>query len=313
MAKVGQPSRWRSGSRWATPGCRARSARFGRPSRSGPRRPAARCRGTANLSLHGHVLEAQGREAESVGTARGRIGRGWAGRAETQRATSRRARTTPVSIAFPGPIMASHHPGEGSCSELAAWALARPVKTSTALSRPGLRRPQHSKAAPGAREVPAAVKRSGGGQGAGNGERPSLRAVRYPAAGAAAREPAGTLRHGGRSCRRMTYALFGRATDAGESTSSPRAWLLLSARQAVPRAGALGLRSGPFPGPTRAFCGFGVRNLKAYGFNDRIVSVEILRGRWLLCEHADFRGDCIVLRNSEIPDLAEVRSRRRRG
>ncbi len=49
---------------------------------------------------------------------------------------------------------------------------------------------------------------------------------------------------------------------------------------------------------------FGVRNLKAYDFNDRMVSVEILRGRWLLCEHADFRGDCIVLRSS-VPDLAE--------
>ncbi|MFO1330109.1 MAG: beta/gamma crystallin-related protein [Rubrivivax sp.] len=36
-------------------------------------------------------------------------------------------------------------------------------------------------------------------------------------------------------------------------------------------------------------------NLGAYGFNDRASSVEVLRGRWQLCRHADFNGECIVL------------------
>lgn len=36
-------------------------------------------------------------------------------------------------------------------------------------------------------------------------------------------------------------------------------------------------------------------NLGAMGFNDRASSVEILRGRWQLCRHADYQGECIVL------------------
>lgn len=79
--------------------------------------------------------------------------------------------------------------------------------------------------------------------------------------------------------------------------------LLLSARQGVLAQELSACDQAHFQGRCERFA-FGVRNLKAYGFNDRIVSVEVLRGRWLLCEHADFRGDCIVLRNS-VPDLAE--------
>lgn len=36
-------------------------------------------------------------------------------------------------------------------------------------------------------------------------------------------------------------------------------------------------------------------NLDSVGFNDEISSVEIRRGQWLFCEHADFRGKCITL------------------
>lgn len=36
-------------------------------------------------------------------------------------------------------------------------------------------------------------------------------------------------------------------------------------------------------------------NLGAQGFNDRASSVEVLRGRWQLCRHADFQGECVVL------------------
>lgn len=79
--------------------------------------------------------------------------------------------------------------------------------------------------------------------------------------------------------------------------------LLLVLHDGVRAQELLACEQSHFQGRCERF-GFGVRNLKAYGFNDRIVSVEIPRGRWLLCEHADFRGECVILRGS-VPDLAE--------
>jgi hypothetical protein len=38
-----------------------------------------------------------------------------------------------------------------------------------------------------------------------------------------------------------------------------------------------------------------VRALSEVGFNDRATSLIIREGRWEFCEHADFRGECIVL------------------
>lgn len=38
----------------------------------------------------------------------------------------------------------------------------------------------------------------------------------------------------------------------------------------------------------------GVRNLTDAGFNDRAESMIIRSGRWEICEHADFRGNCRV-------------------
>jgi hypothetical protein len=38
-----------------------------------------------------------------------------------------------------------------------------------------------------------------------------------------------------------------------------------------------------------------VRALNDVGFNDRATSIIIREGRWEFCEHADFRGECIVL------------------
>lgn len=38
-----------------------------------------------------------------------------------------------------------------------------------------------------------------------------------------------------------------------------------------------------------------VRSLNDVGFNDRATSIVIREGRWEFCEHADFRGECIVL------------------
>lgn len=37
------------------------------------------------------------------------------------------------------------------------------------------------------------------------------------------------------------------------------------------------------------------RTLDAYDFNDQAGSVIVNEGRWELCEHADFRGKCIIL------------------
>ena len=37
------------------------------------------------------------------------------------------------------------------------------------------------------------------------------------------------------------------------------------------------------------------RNLGDRGFNDTASAVHVLRGRWELCRHADFGGDCAVL------------------
>jgi hypothetical protein len=38
-----------------------------------------------------------------------------------------------------------------------------------------------------------------------------------------------------------------------------------------------------------------VRSMNDVGFNDRASSIIIREGRWEFCEHADFRGECIVL------------------
>ena len=38
-----------------------------------------------------------------------------------------------------------------------------------------------------------------------------------------------------------------------------------------------------------------VRAMSDVGFNDRATSLIIREGRWEFCEHADFRGECIVL------------------
>jgi hypothetical protein len=38
-----------------------------------------------------------------------------------------------------------------------------------------------------------------------------------------------------------------------------------------------------------------VRALSDVGFNDRATSLVIREGRWEFCDHADFRGECIVL------------------
>lgn len=49
-----------------------------------------------------------------------------------------------------------------------------------------------------------------------------------------------------------------------------------------------------------------VGNFERFGFNDRASSVEVLRGRWEVCEDARFNGQCIVLRPGRYPSLAAM-------
>jgi uncharacterized protein YcfJ len=49
-----------------------------------------------------------------------------------------------------------------------------------------------------------------------------------------------------------------------------------------------------------------ISNLDGTGFNDRASSAIVERGRWELCEHADFGGRCIVLQKGQYPSLAHA-------
>lgn len=49
-----------------------------------------------------------------------------------------------------------------------------------------------------------------------------------------------------------------------------------------------------------------VRNFARFGFNDRASSVEVLGGRWEVCEDSRFSGRCIVLRPGRYPSLASM-------
>jgi uncharacterized protein YcfJ len=46
-----------------------------------------------------------------------------------------------------------------------------------------------------------------------------------------------------------------------------------------------------------------IHNLDKFGFNDRASSIIVDRGDWQVCEDADFRGRCIVLRPGQYPAL----------
>ena len=49
-----------------------------------------------------------------------------------------------------------------------------------------------------------------------------------------------------------------------------------------------------------------VQNLEATGFNDRVSSVVIGRGRYEVCEDAYFQGRCVVLRSGRYDSLASI-------
>lgn len=49
---------------------------------------------------------------------------------------------------------------------------------------------------------------------------------------------------------------------------------------------------------------FDIGNFDLYAYNDRTSSVIVDRGRWELCEHANFGGRCVVLQKGQYPSLA---------
>ena len=49
-----------------------------------------------------------------------------------------------------------------------------------------------------------------------------------------------------------------------------------------------------------------VRDFGRYGFNDRASSVEVIGGRWEVCEDVRFGGRCVVLRPGQYPSLAAM-------
>lgn len=46
-----------------------------------------------------------------------------------------------------------------------------------------------------------------------------------------------------------------------------------------------------------------IRDLRAAGFDDLASSAVVERGRWEVCEHPDFRGDCRILRRGSYESL----------
>lgn len=49
-----------------------------------------------------------------------------------------------------------------------------------------------------------------------------------------------------------------------------------------------------------------VGNLDRIGFNDRVSSLIVERGRWEVCEHARFEGRCVILRPGRYGSLREM-------
>lgn len=69
------------------------------------------------------------------------------------------------------------------------------------------------------------------------------------------------------------------------------------------RGDSVQLFAGPGFRGERAVVGNEVRSMEQVGFNDRASSIIIREGRWEFCEHADFRGQCIVLGPGEYGSL----------
>ena len=81
---------------------------------------------------------------------------------------------------------------------------------------------------------------------------------------------------------------------------------ILVAATALPAAAEITLYSrDSFDGRYISFTS-GERNLNAQDFNDRASSAIVRGGRYEVCEDADFRGRCVVLRPGQYPSLAAM-------
>ncbi|WP_342115820.1 beta/gamma crystallin-related protein [Pseudoduganella sp. OTU4001] len=49
-----------------------------------------------------------------------------------------------------------------------------------------------------------------------------------------------------------------------------------------------------------------VRDMRAIGFDDRASSIVVERGRWEVCEHPNFRGECRILRRGSYASLEDM-------
>jgi hypothetical protein len=49
-----------------------------------------------------------------------------------------------------------------------------------------------------------------------------------------------------------------------------------------------------------------IENFSRSGFNDRASSIVVLAGRWEVCDTAQYRGRCVVLRTGRYPSLAAM-------
>ncbi len=54
-----------------------------------------------------------------------------------------------------------------------------------------------------------------------------------------------------------------------------------------------------------------IDNFEHYGFNDRASSVIVQRGRWELCENANFQGRCTIVVSGQYPSLGALGMNRR--
>jgi hypothetical protein len=82
------------------------------------------------------------------------------------------------------------------------------------------------------------------------------------------------------------------------------AWMSQAAQ-----AGELALFSGHnFSGREMRFNG-AVHDLSRIGFNDQSSSLVVRSGRWQVCEHANFEGQCVFLDRGEYPDLRRLGDR----
>lgn len=49
-----------------------------------------------------------------------------------------------------------------------------------------------------------------------------------------------------------------------------------------------------------------IRDMRAAGFDDRTSSIVVERGRWEVCEHPNFRGECRILRRGNYQSLEDM-------